>query len=230
MWGFHDRLLTLRKALYTFLATGDTSAALYRRWRWQCQRQNAQYGLNLSEAEWADEWQTVLRLASTEPRSLSGSAAHPTGNGCRRRSRMSVVALTATGGFDDTALSDASTLYESLEEIHVLALAHILRRPIIIVADTILRVIDAFLPSFPLMRVFQQDMNGEALAPIPFGGVYLPFECSAADCHTSPLLLTYNAGHFSALVTMQVSNDNPMSEYRLPGNVFFTVKCAFYKP
>ena len=31
-------------------------------------------------------------------------------------------------------------MYESLEEIHVLALAHILRRPIIVVADTILRV------------------------------------------------------------------------------------------
>ena len=31
-------------------------------------------------------------------------------------------------------------MYESLEEIHVLALAHVLRRPIIVVADTILRV------------------------------------------------------------------------------------------
>ena len=33
-------------------------------------------------------------------------------------------------------------MYESLEEIHVLALAHVLRRPIIVVADTILRVRD----------------------------------------------------------------------------------------
>ena len=30
--------------------------------------------------------------------------------------------------------------YESLEEIHVLVLAHILRRPIIVVADTVLKV------------------------------------------------------------------------------------------
>ena len=60
-------------------------------------------------------------------------------------------------------------------------------------------------------------MNGEALAPIPFGGVYLPFECSASECHSSPLLLTYNAGHFSALVTMQMSPENPLSEYCLPG-------------
>ena len=60
-------------------------------------------------------------------------------------------------------------------------------------------------------------MNGDALAPIPFGGVYLPFECSASECHSSPLLLTYNAGHFSALVTMQMSPENPLSEYSLPG-------------
>ena len=38
-------------------------------------------------------------------------------------------------------------LYESLEEIHVLALAHVLRRPIIVVADTVLRVSKRF-PSF----------------------------------------------------------------------------------
>ena len=43
--------------------------------------------------------------------------------------------------------------YESLEELHVYVLANILQRPIIIVADTILR-----------------DAEGDALAPIPFGG------------------------------------------------------------
>lgn len=31
-------------------------------------------------------------------------------------------------------------VYESLEEIHVLALAHVLRRPIIVVADLTLKV------------------------------------------------------------------------------------------
>ena len=36
--------------------------------------------------------------------------------------------------------TSSSMMYESLEEIHVLALAHVLRRPIIVVADTILRV------------------------------------------------------------------------------------------
>ena len=70
---------------------------------------------------------------------------------------------------------ESDPLYESLEEVHVLALAHVLRceddiiltfptllplrRPIIVIADTVLK--DAF---------------GEALAPIPFGGIYLPLE------------------------------------------------------
>ena len=61
-------------------------------------------------------------------------------------------------------------------------------------------------------------MNGEALAPIPFGGIYLPLEIPAEECHKSPLLLTYNAGHFSALVTMQDHSQPECYESQLPGN------------
>jgi OTU domain-containing protein 7 len=75
MWGFHDRLLTLRKALHTFLSTSDCAASIYRRWRWQSHLQNLQYGLTLSEKEWADEWRSVLRLASSEPRHCSSSSS-----------------------------------------------------------------------------------------------------------------------------------------------------------
>jgi len=77
-------------------------------------------------------------------------------------------------------------VYESLEEFHVFVLSHVLRRPIVVVADTVLK-----------------DSSGLAFAPIPFGGVYLPLECTASRCHRSPLLLTYHASHFSALVCMQ---------------------------
>lgn len=49
-------------------------------------------------------------------------------------------------------------------------------------------------------------MNGEALAPIQFGGIYLPLECYPCDCHRSPLLLVYDGGHFSALVAMETPN------------------------
>ncbi|ESO09793.1 hypothetical protein HELRODRAFT_146421, partial [Helobdella robusta] len=55
---------------------------------------------------------------------------------------------------------------QNLEEIHIFALCHILRRPILVVADTILH-----------------DSNGEALAPISFGGVYLPLEISPSCCY-----------------------------------------------
>lgn len=77
-------------------------------------------------------------------------------------------------------------VYESLEEFHVFVLAHVLQRAIIIVADTMLK-----------------DTHGDALAPIPFGGIYLPLECNPATCYRSPLLLTYDAAHFSALVPME---------------------------
>lgn len=56
--------------------------------------------------------------------------------------------------------------YESLEAIHVYALSNVLKRPIIVVSDTVLR-----------------NSNNEALSPIPFGGVYLPLEINPHQCH-----------------------------------------------
>ena len=50
------------------------------------------------------------------------------------------------------------------------------------------------------------DANGEPLAPIPFGGIYLPLECDIKKCYNYPLVLTYDAAHFSALVLMEEDN------------------------
>nr|CAD7438955.1 unnamed protein product [Timema bartmani] len=147
MWGFHDRLLTLRKALYGFMTSGCSRQALWRRWRWQQTQLNAEAGFVYSEEEWLKEWDSIVNMA-------------------------------------DEVHENAT--YESLEEIHVLALAHVLRRPIIVIADLMLK-----------------DVNGEDMAPIPFGGIYLPLECSPGDCHRSPLVLTYDAAHFSSLVVME---------------------------
>ena len=94
---------------------------------------------------------------------------------------------------------DTPVVYESLEEFHVFVLAHVLQRVIIVVADTILK-----------------DSCGEALAPIPFGGVYLPLECDPKHCFRSPLLLTYDAAHFSALVPMLCSQKTEPVESSLP--------------
>uniref|UniRef100_A0A8D3DH09 ubiquitinyl hydrolase 1 n=1 Tax=Scophthalmus maximus TaxID=52904 RepID=A0A8D3DH09_SCOMX len=157
MWGFHDRDLMLRKSLYTMMKSGAERDALKRRWRWQQTQQN-------KEEEWEREWNELLKLASSEPRT------HLSKNG------------NTSGGVDNAE----DPVYESLEEFHVFVLAHVLRRPIVVVADTMLR-----------------DSGGEAFAPIPFGGLYLPLEVPPSRCHCSPLVLAYDQAHFSALVSME---------------------------
>ena len=69
----------------------------------------------------------MLRLASPDPRT---SSSHT-----KRRSRLSTVSEEDLD----------SPMYESLEEVHVLVLAHVLRRPIIVVSDTVLKVIPSIL-------------------------------------------------------------------------------------
>lgn len=173
MWGFHDRLLTLRKALHATLTKGAHRASLWRRWRWQQTLQNREAGLVYSEEEWEREWENLLQLSSTRPRS--------------RTSKRGTCDVSGGKGLEAVREDDSEhDIYESLEEIHVLALAHVLRRAIIVVADTVLK-----------------DVTGEPFAPIPFGGIYLPLECRPSQCHRSPLVLTYDAAHFSALVAME---------------------------
>ncbi|NXO02540.1 OTU7B protein, partial [Rhinopomastus cyanomelas] len=164
MWGFHDRDLMLRKSLYTLMDKGAEREALKRRWRWQQTQQNKESGLVYTEEEWQKEWNELIKLASSEPRVHYGT----NGSGC--------------GGVE----SSEEPVYESLEEFHVFVLAHVLKRPIVVVADTMLR-----------------DSGGEAFAPIPFGGIYLPLEVPASKCHRSPLVLAYDQAHFSALVSME---------------------------
>uniref|UniRef100_A0A9J7XJP7 ubiquitinyl hydrolase 1 n=1 Tax=Cyprinus carpio carpio TaxID=630221 RepID=A0A9J7XJP7_CYPCA len=162
MWGFHDRDLMLRKSLYALMDHGQEREALKRRWRWQQTMQNKESGLVYTEEEWQKEWNELLKLASSEPR------IHYSTNG------------------SNSGESQEEPVYESLEEFHVFVLAHVLHRPIVVVADTMLR-----------------DSGGEAFAPIPFGGIYLPLEVPANKCHRSPLVLAYDQAHFSALVSME---------------------------
>lgn len=125
MWGFHDRLLTLRKALHAILANSSYTTAFYRRWRWQTSLQNKEAGLVFSEEEWEREWKCLLRMASSEPRVRAQNGKTSDLNGGKKP--------------DDTLDELQSHVYESLEEIHIFALAHVLRRPIIVIADTMLK-------------------------------------------------------------------------------------------
>ncbi|XP_063615008.1 uncharacterized protein LOC134788085 [Penaeus indicus] len=217
MWGFHDRLLTLRKALHEFLTRSHFCRPLWRRWRWQVTQQNRETGLVYSKEEWETEWANVLRLASSAPRggqesgqeegNESGQSKEKVQTKSDTNSDISAASKRLSNGFLTSQDDDCTgRVYESLEEIHVLALAHVLRRPIIVVADLTLK-----------------DVSGEPLAPIPFGGVYLPLECPPSECQRSPLLLTYDAGHFSALVVMETQQDS--SAAQLPAVIPVTDCC-----
>ncbi|XP_069074329.1 OTU domain-containing protein 7B isoform X1 [Pleurodeles waltl] len=176
MWGFHDRDLVLRKSLYTLMEKGVEKEALRRRWRWQQTQQNKESGLVYTEEEWEKEWNELIKLASSEPRMHYG----------------------VNGGNCTGVESSEEPVYESLEEFHVFVLAHVLKRPIVVVADTMLR-----------------DSGGEAFAPIPFGGIYLPLEVPANKCHRSPLVLAYDQAHFSALVSME-QKESPKEQAVIP--------------
>ena len=120
----------LRRALNATLArtAADARSALWRRWKWEQLCRHREYGLVYDEAEWASEWQSLLRLSSLEPRVHEASGE--------------------LSGEEE--VRGAACYFESLEEFHVFLLAHILQRPIVIVADTMLH-----------------DLNGEPLSPIP---------------------------------------------------------------
>ncbi|VDK68124.1 unnamed protein product [Litomosoides sigmodontis] len=169
MWGIHDRQLMLRKILYEMLTRGSRRRVLWRRWRWAESQSNLQSGLVLTDEEWQREWDNVLHMAAAIPRTFTTEDNEPDKS------------------------DGAEQVYESLESIHVFALAHILKRPIIVVSDTVLR-----------------NAIGEELSPIPFGGIYLPLECPSNQCNRSPLVLCYDSAHFSALVTMRHTASNSL--------------------
>ncbi|ESO07362.1 hypothetical protein HELRODRAFT_76463 [Helobdella robusta] len=167
MWGFHDRVLALRRAVNCMMTTSNHHIKSFRR-RWQHQQAtilHSSCGLILDDEEWDKEWEFLVRVSSLTPRFL--------GEDC-------LGAGTEAGAPPNPS---TSSIYESLDEFHVFVLAHVIKRPILVVADP-----------------FLHDCEGMALSPVPFRGVYLPLERSPEDCCPSLLLLAYNLGHFCALV------------------------------
>ncbi|KAJ8715342.1 hypothetical protein PYW07_009824 [Mythimna separata] len=73
----------------------------------------------------------------------------------------------------------------ALHQLHVFALAHVLRRPLLVYG---VDVVNSF--------------RGEALGYARFRGLYLPLLCEPDGCSKSPLALAYTRGHFSALVPL----------------------------
>lgn len=115
MWGIHDRELILRTALHHQLTTSCESEHIRQRWHYQTQlRNNEAGGLTFSEEEWDFEWGEIIRITTNQPQ------RQPTTVSLRRYSSLRFS-------------------YESLEEIHIFAVAHVLRRPIIVIADSAIK-------------------------------------------------------------------------------------------
>lgn len=88
-------------------------------------------------------------------------------------------------------LSLASQPGASLEQTHIFALAHILRRPIIVYGVK-----------------YVKSFRGETLGFAKFQGVYLPLLWDSSFCWKNPVALGYTRGHFSALVPMEIETDD----------------------
>ncbi|XP_077297352.1 ubiquitin thioesterase trabid [Arctopsyche grandis] len=84
------------------------------------------------------------------------------------------------------ALHAAGQQGRSLHQLHVWALAHVTRRPLIVYAVDIVN-----------------SFRGEALGYAGFQGVYLPLLWDHTFCSKSPICLGYTRGHFSALVPIE---------------------------
>ena len=82
-------------------------------------------------------------------------------------------------------------------------MANVLRRPIIIVAE-------------PVMR----SIEGSALAPNNCGGIYLPLLWEPKDCFKSPIVIGYNDNHFVPLLSQQdpldIAYKAPSGEHAIP--------------
>lgn len=88
---------------------------------------------------------------------------------------------------DDVSSPDSHGLpYQTLEAIHLYVAANSLRRPIIVLSDTVAR-----------------SVFGQSIQQNHIGGVYLPLDTPAERCYKSPLVIGYSMNHFAPLVFEQ---------------------------
>lgn len=157
IFGVEDEELVLRGLLHEYLGDPVESRKLKARWKRQQAEMNGRAGFEFDADEWENEWETIVSLASLD------------------------IAITEPNL--PSYESDPSLPYKSLEEIHIFALAHVIHRPIIVIADSIL-----------------QDVEGRPISPVYFGGVYLPLDRDPKKCCKVPIVLTYCCSHFAPLV------------------------------
>uniref|UniRef100_H3CPV6 ubiquitinyl hydrolase 1 n=1 Tax=Tetraodon nigroviridis TaxID=99883 RepID=H3CPV6_TETNG len=79
--------------------------------------------------------------------------------------------------------------FDSLEDIHIFILSNILRRPIIVIADQVVRSMK----------------SGSSISPLNVGGIYLPLHWPPTECYKYPIVLGYDSQHFAPLITVKDS-------------------------
>ncbi len=84
----------------------------------------------------------------------------------------------------DTFYDRERETFEYLKEIHIFALANILKRPIVILCENVVRT-----------------LQGSALDLCHFPGIYLPLMWKDSDIYQSPLVLAYDTNHFCPLIS-----------------------------
>uniref|UniRef100_A0A3P9NRL1 ubiquitinyl hydrolase 1 n=1 Tax=Poecilia reticulata TaxID=8081 RepID=A0A3P9NRL1_POERE len=79
--------------------------------------------------------------------------------------------------------------FDSLEDIHIFILSNILRRPIVVIADQVVRSMK----------------SGSSISPLNVGGIYLPLHWPPTECYKYPIVLGYDSQHFAPLITVKDS-------------------------
>ncbi|XP_043268995.1 ubiquitin thioesterase trabid [Venturia canescens] len=119
-------------------------------------------------------------------------------------SRMLDFTLEEAQWQDDweSLLATAAQPGSALEQLHVFALAHILRRPIIVYGVK-----------------YVKSFRGEDIGYARFEGVYLPLLWEPSFCIRSPIALGYTRGHFTALVPIEPYASSRLSSLAAHGGV-----------
>lgn len=116
------------------------------------------------------------------------SSASQASQDCERRPRFVEVSDQQLQREWDEMLDIAGRQNAFLDSVHILAIAHALRRPIVVIADPIHR-----------------DPFGVPLTPVFLRGIYVPFEIPPNQCCRQPLILCFQDAHFMALVPQRSS-------------------------
>lgn len=117
---------------------------------------------------------------------------------------------------NDSTTPDAHGLpYRTLESIHLFVAANALKRPIIVLADSIAR-----------------NVYGQSLQENPIGGIYLPLDTPHQQCHKSPLVIGYSLNHFAPLVFELDKARDSVEMFAVPivSKKFEMLECKFLLP